>query len=228
MGGDGTLNEVANGLLGRDLPLIFLPSGTGNAMAYEMGIPRNPVRAAQVMIHSDPVSIYPGMVGGRAFMLMAGFGFDAHAVFLVTKKLKKFFGPAAYFLTAATVLIKAKPIVTVHTPDGRELRGTWAVGLRSRHYAGPFEMHPRANLKRAELGVAVVPTAMILPYAVTNLIFRTGWTYGGIRLEEHRGFRVVTQQSMHVHVDGDYIFEGAEFEVTVSERAVSFCFPRAR
>ena len=71
-GGDGTLNEVANGLAGRGLPLAFLPGGTASVMARELGISRDPLRAARALLRGRPVEIRPGQIGSRLFLLMAG------------------------------------------------------------------------------------------------------------------------------------------------------------
>ncbi len=224
-GGDGTLNEVANGLLGRDLPLMFIPGGTANAMAYEMGVPRDPVRAARALVAARPVPIRPGRVGSRAFLLMAGFGFDARAVYLVTEALKARLGWAAYVWTGLRALFHAKPELRVRTPEGAEHRGVWVVGARSRRYGGMFTVHPRAGLSRPALGLVVVSKAMIAPFALSNLALGTGFSNGGMRLEEHRSFTVSGEAPFHAHVDGDYLGKGTSFEIGLAERTLPFCLP---
>ncbi len=101
------------------------------------------------------------------------------------------------------------------------------VGARGRRYGGPFFIHPRARLFAAELGLLVVPTAMILPFALTNLE-GAGFAVGGIRLGKHRGFRVLADRPLRAQVDGDYIGRATEFEVGVSEVSLAFCLPGRR
>ncbi|MEE8433833.1 MAG: diacylglycerol kinase family protein, partial [bacterium] len=226
-GGDGTLNEVANGLIGRGIPLMFLPGGTANAMAYELGIPLNPVMAARALLGSEPQPVYPGQVGNRIFMLMAGFGFDALIVYLVGKRLKSWLGAASYLLTGVRALAHHKPEIRVLTPDGEGLRGHWVVAARSRRYGGMLKVHPRAAMHNPDLGLVVVKKSMIVPFALTNLVFGTGFTGRGMVLQEHPRFRVTAEQPLYVHVDGDYIGMGTEFEVSICERALPFCFPGA-
>jgi diacylglycerol kinase family enzyme len=103
--GDGTLNEVAGGLLGRNLPLAFLPGGTANVMAHELGLPRDAVKAVQALLRGKPRPIRPGTVGPGVFLLMAGIGFDARAVGLVTPRLKTWLGRGAYVWAGLRALL---------------------------------------------------------------------------------------------------------------------------
>ena len=223
-GGDGTLNEVANGVMGRGLPLVFLPGGTANSMAWEIGMPRDAVRAAKVLLNGRPVPVFPGEVGGRVFLLMAGFGFDGTVVYLVTKRLKSWLGPASYLVTGVRALFHPKPEVRVVTPGG-PLAGHWVVAARARRYAGMFKVHPRAGLLKPELGLVVVSKAMIAPFSLSNLAFGTRFTAPGMALEDHARFRIEADQPLHLHVDGDYVGRRMEFEVGIARQAIPFCFP---
>lgn len=227
-GGDGTLNEVANGLLGRDIPLMFVPGGTANGMAYEMGISRDPVKAVTALLAGRVAPLRPGMVGSRLFMLMAGFGFDANIVQLVSDGLKSRLGAWAYVINGFRALLHPKPLIRVETPGGGEHRGVWVVGARARRYGGMFFIHPRAGLSEHGLGVVVVSKAMIAPFAFTNLFFGTGFTNGGIILEEHGSFRVSAGEPVAAQVDGEYLGQGTEFEIRLSETPLPFCFPAER
>ncbi len=227
-GGDGTLNEVANGLMGRDLPLMFVPGGTANSMAHELKIPCDPVGAALALLDAEPVAIHPGRVGERLFMLMVGFGFDATAVYLVSKGLKSRLGALSYICTGVRALFHPKPCLRVETPSAPAQEGVWVVGARARRYGGMFSIHPRAGLTNPNLGTVVVSKAMIAPFALTNLAFGTGLSGAGMRLGEHTRFRVSSREPFHAHVDGDYLGAGTQFEVRVSEQPLRFCMPRGR
>lgn len=77
-GGDGTVNEIASALLGTDVVLGIVPSGSGNGLARELGAPTDPARALQVAISRPARTIDAGELGGRLFVSVAGVGFDAH------------------------------------------------------------------------------------------------------------------------------------------------------
>lgn len=79
-GGDGTINEVVNGMGGSSVPLAILPTGTGNAAATALGIPRNLWRAAGYIPRGVVRRIALGRAGSRYFVCFAGAGFDAHGV----------------------------------------------------------------------------------------------------------------------------------------------------
>ena len=77
-GGDGTLNEAANGLAGSGVALGVAPAGTMNLLARILGLPLDPAEAvARVIDGYRPCTLRPGMAAGRVFLLMAGAGFDA-------------------------------------------------------------------------------------------------------------------------------------------------------
>jgi len=95
-GGDGTANEVANGLLaagGGDMAI--LPLGTANVLAAELGIV-DMASAAEAAATGSRFAYRPGLANGRGFLMMAGVGFDAHVVAGVSRRLKRFMGKGAY------------------------------------------------------------------------------------------------------------------------------------
>lgn len=97
-GGDGTVNEVSNGLVGTGVPMGILPIGTVNVMARELNIPLNPKKALQIIAEGHTRSIDLGSANGRFFTLMAGIGFDAEVVSTVLQPLKDIIGASAYVL----------------------------------------------------------------------------------------------------------------------------------
>lgn len=105
-GGDGTVNEVVNGLVGTESTLGVIPLGTVNVLARELGIPLNPRKAAQVIAEGAIRRIDLGCANGRYFTLMAGFGFDAEVVAKVLQPLKDMIGASAYVLEGLGALAR--------------------------------------------------------------------------------------------------------------------------
>lgn len=225
LGGDGTFNEAANGLPADGPPLIFLPGGTANVMAYELGISRNPVRAALAQAAAEPVAVYPGLVKQRRFLLMAGFGFDGDAVFRVRPDLKRHLGKGAYVWAGLGALLGHKPAMTLHTPDGRAQRVHWALSARARHYGGGFVVHPQAGLTAPALGLLGVSSRCLLPFLVANLGLRLPLGGPGIRLSRGETMRVQAETPVHVQIDGDYFTSGTDFEVRTSRQPIRLCIP---
>ena len=100
IGGDGTINEVINGLVKTDLPLAVIPSGTANVFSLEFDIPENIEKACEQIIKGNCQRIDLGKVGDKYFACMAGIGFDAYVIKHADKTLKKNWGPLSYVIVA--------------------------------------------------------------------------------------------------------------------------------
>jgi diacylglycerol kinase family enzyme len=129
-GGDGTANEVVNGIA--DVPqglasvrLGIVPLGTINVFARELGLPRDPLGAARTLAAGRELAIDLGRAeftaGGRGqcrhFLQLAGAGLDARAVELVSWELKKKAGPLAYIAAGCKALRENQPLITVEGAD---------------------------------------------------------------------------------------------------------------
>src|SRR5690242_12278491 len=79
-GGDGTVHDAAEGLVGRSTPMGIIPMGTGNVFAKEIGLPRSPGELARMFVYGRERAIPVGLVNGRPFLFVIGVGFDAEAV----------------------------------------------------------------------------------------------------------------------------------------------------
>lgn len=110
-GGDGTVMEVASGLLGSDIPMAILPGGTANVLAIDLGIPRDLVEASALAVDLDSNirKIDIAQIGKQYFLLRAGLGLEAAMVSGAKRELKERFGVFAYALSALQAL--ADPIV---------------------------------------------------------------------------------------------------------------------
>ena len=117
-GGDGTVNEVVNGLVGTNTPLGIIPLGTVNVLARELGIPLSASRAIKTIAEGTPRPIDLGIANGRYFTLMAGFGFDAEIVTNVLQPIKDWIGASAYVLKALETLAKCQATeITLEMPE---------------------------------------------------------------------------------------------------------------
>jgi len=101
-GGDGTVMEVARGVMGSQVPLAILPGGTANLMSVELGIPKDLNQAAEIIAspESEIKSIDVGEIGGTHFLLRVGLGIAAQKVELADRELKDRYGIMAYSIAA--------------------------------------------------------------------------------------------------------------------------------
>lgn len=158
-GGDGTVNEVVNGLTAAgnpDVTLGLLPLGTMNVFAAELGIPGNRIgRAWEIIAAGHHRQVDLARANGRGFVQMAGIGFDAQAVSEVDWEMKKNFGPLSYLIAAARVASRELPRLLVTADDGQTHEGCFVLVGNGRFYGGPFNVFREAVLDDGLLDVIV-------------------------------------------------------------------------
>ncbi len=208
-GGDGTINEVANGLAGRDVALGIIPLGTANVMAIETGIPTDPEKAAEVIATGLPRTIRIGEVrteaatplsGTRKFVMMAGAGFDAHVVDTVDLDLKRRAGKFAYVwntLRKAADYAFPQCSVEVEAPDGTITRhdAATAVVCKGRYYGGPF-----IAAHDADIGAPVFHVVLLTRPGWLN-VGRYGWGLMSGRLRAFSDVKIL--EAVRVRLEGD-------------------------
>ena len=156
-GGDGTLNEVVNGLAaeqnGRPVPLALLPGGTANILAKELNLPWDIPSAAEKLVHGQVKDIALGLATPleqpekqRYFLSVAGAGPDGMIVYAIDLDLKARVGILAYWWQGAREIFRYKfPHFRVVTGD-QKLDASLVVVGRTKHYGGPFKITTRADL----------------------------------------------------------------------------------
>ena len=168
-GGDGTVNEVLNGIGDEEngfakTRLGVLPLGTVNVFARELKIPPRLEHAWKVLKRARETRIDlaradfldEGKAQSRYFMQLAGAGLDARAIELVSWKLKKNAGPLAYVVAGLQALAEKQPRLTVRA-DGIKVEGELALLGNGKFYGGPFEVFPGADLGNGLLDACVFP-----------------------------------------------------------------------
>lgn len=155
-GGDGTVNEVANGIAGAGVGFGVLPVGTMNVFAAELGIPQNNLQAAWETIEAGHVrEIDLPMANESFFVQLAGIGLDAEVVRLTTPESKKSLGPVSYLLTLAQVAAVKPPSVIIDPVDSHRREGCFVLIGNGRFYGGPFVLFKNALLDDGLLDVLV-------------------------------------------------------------------------
>lgn len=145
-GGDGTINEVVNGLRGTGVALGIIPLGTANVVADEIGLRKDPAIVARTLAAGPLRPIHVGLCNGRRFVMMAGVGFDANVVAGVSTRLKKLLGPLAYVWTAGVQGFRDPFAACEVDIDGAAHKSVSVVACNGRRYGGPFLAAPTANL----------------------------------------------------------------------------------
>ncbi len=170
-GGDGTINEVVNGLAMSGVPLALLPAGTANVLAKELRLPWNIEKAAPLVARSKLRRIALGHVTTatenhreRYFISLGGAGPDGAIVLAVDHVLKKRAGILAYWAEAFRQLTTYSfPRFRV-TVGSQTIEGTLVVVGRTKHYGGPFRITTEADLYGNDFELMICSTSSRLRY----------------------------------------------------------------
>lgn len=186
-GGDGTINEVINGVAPSRVPFGILPGGTANILAHELGLPLSPVRAARALKNWSPRRIALGRARWteaagapaapegatqarcRYYTSVAGVGYDAHVVYKLSSWLKNKLGVTGYVLEALRQWASYSYPKFSCRLDGLERQGTFAVIHRTRLYAGWLHLAPTADLFAPRFAVCSFPSRSRLRYLLYAL-----------------------------------------------------------
>lgn len=145
-GGDGTVNAIVNGMAEKPRDLAVLPFGTANVLAREIGLPRRSEALAALIADTPARPVWPGRIGNRLFVTVAGAGFDAEIVAAVDPRLKRRIGRLAFLWAILTRLAQYRRAELSILADGVAYRATAAIVTKGRLYAGPFVIAPAGNL----------------------------------------------------------------------------------
>lgn len=155
-GGDGTVNEVLNGVVPGSATFGIFPGGTANIIGKELHLPHHPARAARALPRWTPRRIALGRATwtdaatdeprSRVFISIAGVGFDAYIVHSLSWSLKMGWGVIGYGLEAVRQAIRYTFPLFRFEMDGQRREASFAVVHRTGHYAGWFPLAPAANL----------------------------------------------------------------------------------
>jgi diacylglycerol kinase (ATP) len=218
-GGDGTINEVLNGI--GDAPdgftrarLGVLPLGTVNVFARELKIPLRIERAWKVLQHGHEMKIdlprvefsESGVLQRRYFCQLAGAGLDARAIELVDWQQKKQVGKFAYVIAGLKALCEKKPEITVRA-NGQSATGELALVGNGRFYGGSFAILPLADLRDGRLDICMLPRAdwWTLLRCGPNLLLRGKLPVTAVQYLSAEKFELTCESTAAFELDGEWV-----------------------
>jgi YegS/Rv2252/BmrU family lipid kinase len=146
VGGDGTMNEVADGLAGSATRLAFVPHGTGNVFAREFSLPASVEGCLDLLSTGKTISVRMAMANDRRFVLLASAGFDAEVVERMNPRQKNLLGIAAYVLYGARHLLRSQPTLWLDFPDRERVEAQSVIVVRGKKYGGNMTIAPGGDI----------------------------------------------------------------------------------
>jgi diacylglycerol kinase (ATP) len=215
-GGDGTINEVVNGLDGADVTLGILPIGSVNVFSMELGIPNKIEKAWQVILAGKTREVDLASANDHRFVQLAGVGLDAQIVERTEWESKKLLGPLSYILTGAQMMAEKPPRIVVTPEEGKPRVGSFVLIGNGRLYGGPFPIFKEAVLDDGLLDVCVFE--QMSPFAMARY-FQAILTGSHLKLKDvhyfkSRRVRVEADEKVPMEVDGELLgYLPCEFSV---------------
>ena len=248
-GGDGTIHDILQGLVGTTTALGVIPLGTANALAHDLGVPMHPVKAAKALLSAEPRRYAVGQVrfqdrsgktSSRYFTVAVGIGADAHLFYKLDQTLKTNWGMAAYYAKATHVWF-THPLESFEAEfrmENGQLRRTnvsEVLAVRISQFGGVLRnFAPGASLSRNDMRLVLFKTRNRLRYLqyIVRAALGRGWTVPGIELcnAEVASCRIAQsadpQQRIYVEADGELVGT-VPAELSVVPDSLTFLVPKS-
>jgi len=207
LGGDGTINEVVNGIEGTSVALGIIPVGTANDFARQAGIPDDPSAAMDIILRRKPVIIDTAAMNGRRFLNVSSGGIGAEATAETPADAKASLGPLAYFISGLRKLAGYEPQRALFEAPSIRFEDDFllfAVG-NARATGGGTLVTPRASVRDGLLDVCIVSAMPRKEFAKLVLRVKRGdhLESEGVRYLQVPWFRVTSRTAVTVNVDGE-------------------------
>ncbi|PZR70914.1 MAG: diacylglycerol kinase [Chthoniobacterales bacterium] len=207
-GGDGTINEIVNGIAGQNVALGLLPLGTMNVFATELGLPVNDLtRCWQIIQENNIRPVDLPSANGKHFVQLAGVGLDAQAVKETSRAFKRNFGPLSYLISAAQIASRPPPLLRIESENAVTEEGSFVLVGNGRLYGGRLPFFKQATLDDGLLDVIVFKRLNYLDMIryLQNVVFTSQITSPEVEYFQTDRLRVSSDESVPVEIDGELI-----------------------
>lgn len=228
VGGDGTVNEVARGLLGTRAALAIIPKGSGNGLARHLQIPLNIPKALQAFHTGRFSHIDTCQINGHPFFCTAGLGFDGYISSIFARSTKR--GLGSYIELVLKEFRNFKPGKAEMVFNQQNLESPFFVltFANASQYGNNAYIAPMADIRDGLLDVCLIRDmslrkALAVSYGLlTKRIAHTGHAEFFTSQEIH----VKTAVNMPYHADGEYVGEANEFRVSIKPLSLEVLTPK--
>jgi diacylglycerol kinase (ATP) len=226
-GGDGTVNQVANGLAGSNAALGLLPLGTVNVFAMELGLPLHNLELCWDIIEGANIRLVDlPSANGKYFVQLAGVGLDAQVVKETSLAFKRSFGPLSYLISAAHIAARQPPKLSIESENAPVDDGSFVLIGNGRLYGGPFPFFKHASIDDGLFDVVVFKRLgylEIIKY-LQDVVFSSDIHVPEIEYFQTRRLRITSEQDVPMELDGE-LAGNCPVEFRIDERALPVLAP---
>jgi YegS/Rv2252/BmrU family lipid kinase len=209
-GGDGTINEAINGMVGCNIPLGIIPLGTTNVLSIEIGA-ESIIQAVDNIVNGSPKEVSLGRIRienqEAYFILMAGIGFDGRAVYGMNDTIKGISGKLAYVLSGIKSFFKSQ-VKLEFIVNGTRYQGYNGIISNASSYGGRFKVAPDADIADPNLYINIFEgkgRINLLRY-LYGIISGSHTRYSDVRYLRCKELSI--EGVDHIQIDGDYLGKG--------------------
>jgi YegS/Rv2252/BmrU family lipid kinase len=207
VGGDGTVNEVLNGLDDpSSVPLLILPAGTANMSAKELELPQDPIVSADLIDSGKIRTLDMGVVNGRRFLLLVSVGIDSMVVRELSQTRNDILGYRGYMVPILKVLQNYKEPDIQITVNDNEVSGKLAIIMNTKNYGGLFTMNAAKSPDSGFFDVCVFSSCAVpdlLRYSMAGLVSEVV-KLPDVNCVSGTDIKIRSNELIPVEVDGDH------------------------
>lgn len=224
-GGDGTINEVINGMAESKATLVIIPFGSTNVLARELGIPNDPKKAAELISKGKKIKMDLGYAKtskeSRYFSMMLDVGPFAQVIKDTTPEFKKRWGKFAYPLRLIKLLFRYK-WHKIYVKHKAESTGYFVIIANIKYYGGEYEIADKANIRDGLLDLVIINRKNPWDIIVLIFSFTTGKLNKFLRKEYYRTkeAEIYSHHNMQIQVDGE-VLGMAPVKVEIIPKAIN-------
>lgn len=227
VGGDGTVNEIAQAMLNTDAILGIIPKGSGNGLARELRIPMD-VKGALEVIFSGQVSVIDSCkANGRVFFCTCGVGFDA----AVSEKFvhEKLRGSLTYIKNTVEEYLSYRPEVYELLADNQAIneKAFLVVCANASQYGNNAFIAPHADIQDGKMDLTILApfTPLDIPQLAVQLFTKQIGRNSKIRSLKARNVTIIRQKPGMMHIDGEPVMAGRQIDIQVMPQTLKVFTP---
>jgi diacylglycerol kinase (ATP) len=227
-GGDGTVNQVANGIVGSNVILGVFPMGSVNVFALELGLPLNNLQRCWDIIEDTNIRLVDlPSANGKYFVQLAGVGLDAQVVKETSLAFKRSFGPLSYLISAAQIAAREPPKLFIESENSSLEEGSFVLVGNGRLYGGPFPFFKHAIIEDGLFDVVVFKRLGYLEIVkyLQDVVFSSDIKVPEIEYFQTRQLRITSEQDVPLELDGE-LAGNCPVDFRIRERALRVLTPR--
>ncbi|MEA3479184.1 MAG: diacylglycerol kinase family protein [Bacteroidota bacterium] len=227
VGGDGSVNEVAKGLVHTDTALGIIPGGSGNGLAHHLSIPVNFEKAIDIINSANIIKIDTGTINDELFASIAGIGFDGVVARKFSETKRRGFLSYLKIVTETYPTYKPKHYKIIFNDQQIKTQALFITFANSNQFGYNTAIAPEARVDDGLLDVCIAkkPPIIELPYLASLLYWRKIDQSKYLEIYQANKLKVITKKNRWVNIDGEARKLGKKLNIRIHPQSLKIVIP---